>query len=94
MTVLMFDGETFDPALDGPRLTKQIARIFNLMADGRWRTLQEISEITGAPTPSVSTRLRDFRKDRFGGFTVEKRRRTADGGTYEYRLIVEHREAA
>lgn len=43
------------------------------MADGKWRTLQEISEITGDPEASVSARLRDLRKFEHGSNTVSRR---------------------
>lgn len=79
-----FDGDTFDPERDGVRLTKQWKDIWNLMSDGRWRTLWEISRATGHPEASVSARLRDFRKYRFGSHTVE-RSHVAEG-LWTYRL--------
>ena len=39
-------------AADCARLEGQTRRIFNLMADGQWRTLTEIEAITGAPQAS------------------------------------------
>lgn len=66
------------------RLTAQLGRIFAVMADGQWRTLAEISELTGAPTPSVSAQLRHLRKPEFGGYTVE--REHIENGLYQYRL--------
>jgi hypothetical protein len=81
-----FDWKTYDPALDQDRLSKQLVRTFELMRDGHWRTLEDIATITGDPHASVSARLRDLRKPRFGGYGVEKRRRTAASGTFEYRL--------
>jgi len=54
------------------RLTGQICRVFDLMSDGQPRTLEEIAEKTGDPPASVSAQLRHLRKDRFGGFVVEK----------------------
>ena len=83
------DGKTYDPALDQERLAKQKERVFNLMLDNNWRTLAEISKATDATEASVSARLRDFRKPRFGAHTVDRRRR-ADGakGLFEYKLTV------
>lgn len=78
------DGETFDAVLDGERLNAQQQRVLTLMQDGHWRTLDEISQVTGDPPASVSARLRDLRKERFGKHTVERRRRTK--GLFEYRL--------
>jgi hypothetical protein len=42
---LRFDGPAYDPALDQERLSKQLARVFDAMGDGAWRTLQEIADI-------------------------------------------------
>ena len=57
---------------DEPRLTKQRDRIFNLMKDGMKRSLSEISLITNSPEASASAALRDFRKKKFGSYSVEK----------------------
>jgi len=77
-------GPTYDAAQDAPRLQAQMARVYALMRDGRWRTLAEIAEATGDPPASVSAQLRHLRKPRFGAHRVEKRRRS--GGLWEYRL--------
>lgn len=79
-----FDGDDYVPARDDVRLTGQLRRIWDLMADGRWRTLPAISEATGAPEASISAQLRHLRKPRFGAHTVEKRR--LPSALYEYRL--------
>lgn len=78
-----FDGETFDPDLDGARLTSQLDRVKNLMRDGKFRTLKTISLGAGGSEASVSARLRDMRKARFGACTVERKR--LDGGLWMYR---------
>ena len=83
---MRFDGETYEPKKDKPRLTKQYLRVFNLMKDARWRTLRGISAGVDAPEASVSARLRDMRKKRFGSHKVERER--GEGGTHTYRLIV------
>jgi hypothetical protein len=88
-TAPRFDGSGYDPALDGDRLRRQLGRVWNLMRDGHWRTLYEIADTTGDPQTSISAQLRHLRKPRFGGYTVDKRRRTALGGTYEYRLVLD-----
>ena len=81
-----FGGKTYNPALDKARLSSQLLDVFNLMRDGEWRSLQEISERLGAPETSVSARLRDIRKDRFApSFTTESRR--ASGGFWLYRVV-------
>lgn len=82
-----FDGATYEPPLDRERLTGQLRRVYELMRDARWRTLTEIREVAGGSEAACSARLRDLRKARFGGHTVERRRR-GDGraGLFEYRL--------
>lgn len=80
-----FDGATFDPVHDSSRLGAQLAAVRQLMGDGLWRTLSEIAAALNAPEASVSARLRDLRKPRFGGFTVIRRRRgEAARGLHEY----------
>ncbi len=82
-----FSGETYDHERDHKRLTAQYWSVFSLMADGQWRTLDEISRrLGGAPTPSISARLRDMRKKRFGEHLVE--RKYIQRGLYSYRVIV------
>lgn len=85
---LDFDGSTFDAALDTVRLSRQAQLVFDLMRDGQWRTLAEITRAIGSGSEAgVSARLRDFRKPKFGGFVVDRRRR-GDGehGFFEYQL--------
>jgi hypothetical protein len=82
-----FDGSTFDSSLDGERLTKQLEHVRKLMADQIWRTLLEIEAITGFPQASISARLRDLRKDRFGSYRVERRRRAGPVMIWEYRVL-------
>ena len=86
-TEIDFDGATYSPELDRERLATQFNIVFKLMEDGCWRTLSEIENITGFPQASISARLRDFRKDRFGGYIVNRRRKV-DSGLFEYKLMV------
>lgn len=67
-----FDGDTFEPSRDTERLTAQLESVKALMLDGRPRTLAEIAEQVHAPEASVSARLRDLRKPRFGSYVVER----------------------
>lgn len=86
-TAFDFSGRTYSREFDRDRLNAQLARVYDLMVDGRWRTLAEIETATGDPQASVSARLRDLRKRKFGGFTVERRRRgEAKMGIWEYRV--------
>lgn len=83
-----FNGPEYQPTFDFSRLSRQHERIRDLMKDGTWRTLDEISNCTGDPAASVSAQLRHLRKERFGSFTIEKRRRGDAGrGLYEYKLF-------
>lgn len=91
------DGQTYDPNQDKVRLGKQAQAVWDFMAGSgvwcylkgeRWHSLAEISAYTGHPEGSISARLRDFRKERFGSHTVERRRRKDMMGTWEYRLVV------
>jgi hypothetical protein len=85
---LRFDGSDYDPEFDDERLTGQCLRVFNAMRDARWRTLHEISLLTGDPEASISAQLRHFRKPRFGSHTVNKRSRgDRESGLFEYQLI-------
>jgi len=83
-----FGGSTFDPALDEDRLRRQLALVTAIMFDGQWRTLAQLSrEADGAPEASVSARLRDLRKPKFGGHTVERQRIPNGNGLHIYRVI-------
>lgn len=83
-----FDGPTYDPAVDMNRLTNQLGRVYALMADAGWRTLEEIHEATGDPVASISAQLRHLRKPRFGSYLVEKRHRGLPSlGLFEYRML-------
>tara|TARA_R100000808_G_scaffold4752_3_gene15068 strand:+ start:12181 stop:12480 length:300 start_codon:yes stop_codon:yes gene_type:complete len=82
---MSFDGVTFDERLDGDRLRKQWERVRDVMLDGRWHTLQEIGQRAGVRSDaSVSARIRDLRKARFGGYAVDRER--VEGGLWVYRL--------
>lgn len=78
-----FDGGTYDPGRDRERLSGMLSRVATVMADGRWHTLRELATVTGGSEAAVSARLRDLRKPRFGGHTVERRYVVA--GLWEYR---------
>jgi hypothetical protein len=89
-----FGGATYDPPRDYVRLTGQLLAVFNLMRDGQWRTLAEI-KAAGVPgsDSSISARVRDFRKNEYGGHKVESRCRAGTAGcVWEYRLIVNRSE--
>ena len=62
-------------------------RVYTLMQDSEWRTLSEIARYTGDSEASISARLRDLRKPKFGGLTVNRRRRSQ--GLHEYQVLQE-----
>jgi hypothetical protein len=78
-------GPAFEPQ-DLDRILDQMERIKSVMlynsALGRWLTLAEVEEMTGDPQASISAQMRHLRKAKFGGYTVDKRRRSE--GTWEY----------
>jgi hypothetical protein len=82
-----FDGRAYSSQFDHERLTGQIRRVYDLMRDGRWRTLDEIAAATGDPAASVSAQLRNLRKPRFGQWEIHKRTRGQRAfGLWEYRI--------
>jgi biotin operon repressor len=81
------DGVTFDPKQDGARLHRQLAAVKARMSDGKWHTLKELAEDVGASEASISARIRDLRKVKFGGYTVERQRLKDGSGQHFYRLV-------
>ena len=67
-------------------LTGQFQAVWNAMIDGTPLTLAAISRKTGYPQQSVSARIRDFRKEEFGGHTVN-RIPTTNRHEFTYALI-------
>ena len=82
-----FDGATYEPAKDERRLSTQLELVQAFMQSGYWRTLADIAVAVNGTQASVSARLRDLRKPKFGGYTVELRRREGASGLFEYRLV-------
>jgi hypothetical protein len=84
---LVFDGASA-LAIDLPRLAGQLEKVYELMSDKNWRTLDQIANATGCMPQSASARLRDFRKKKFGGFQVISRPVSTSPLIYEYQLIL------
>lgn len=84
---ISFDGVSA-LGIDVPRLAGQLARVYELMTDGEYRTLGEIADVIGGWESSISARLRDLRKTRFGGHQVIVRQRQASPLIFEYKLIL------
>lgn len=82
----MFGGETYDAQQDEARLTGQLRRVWDVMIDGQWHTLAELAARCDGSEAAISARIRDFRKPKFGGHTVERVR--VQDGLYRYRLVV------
>ena len=85
MSSVYFDGGTYEPGQDKFRLLTELQRVWVVMRDGQWHTLKSIASAVGGSEAGVSARLRDFRKARFGGHTVERER--VKGGVFIYCLI-------
>lgn len=79
------DGDTIDPEVDFDRLNDQMKLVWSVVRTGRWYSLNELAELTGCPTPSVSARLRDLRKEKFGSQEVQSKR--VEGGFWVYRVV-------
>jgi len=83
----LFAGSDFKAKHDYGRLKGQVKRVFDLMSDGQWRSLDTIAQLTGDPHASISAQLRNLRKERFGGHTVLKKRSgNKKSGLFVYRL--------
>ena len=83
---LIFKGSDYIQERDGKRLTKQFHKVFDLMQDGRYRTLPEISNLLNEPPASISSQLRHFRKVAFGSHIVNKK--YEGNGLFSYQLIL------
>jgi len=79
-----FDGVTYEPTRDGARLASQLERVRDLMLDGEWRTIPQIAAAVGGSDQSISARLRDLRKRRFGSYQVD--RAHVKDGLFTYRV--------
>lgn len=83
-----FPGPAYEAKYDEVRLKGARARVYNLMKDGQWRTLREITSQTNSPEASASAHLRTLRK-LLGRNSVSKRRRgNPSEGVWEYSLVV------
>jgi hypothetical protein len=90
-----FGGATYDAARDFVRLKGQLLRTWQVISDGKERTLAMIAREASAlrtdggrdSEAAISARLRDFRKIKFGGHDLESR--CGGGGLWWYRLKLE-----
>lgn len=79
--------QTGEPVADASRLSKQLNVVAACLGDGEWWTLPGLAERAGASTQSVSARVRDLRKARFGSHVIERRKVTGAIGLFEYRMV-------
>jgi hypothetical protein len=82
--LLVFDGKTFDFLKDSPRLTSLLHKVLDYLKDGQYHSLHDIQVHCGGTECSVSARLRDLRKIKFGSHHIEAKRE--EGGLWTYRL--------
>jgi len=80
-----FGGETYDPERDRKRLTGSLLKIRVAMAPGGWWTLARLADIGECSPAAASARVRDLRKSKFGGHTID-REYVADG-IWRYRML-------
>ena len=89
---ISFDGPCFDWELDHSRLTTLMALIFLEIRDGIFRTVEQIQwDITikynkRCSQTSISAILRHFRKEKYGGHTVNTRR-VKETGLFKYQFV-------
>lgn len=88
-----FGGETYNEQRDGERLTSQLDAVRHILSDGQVWTLYAIATqaelILGrrVSTPGVSARIRDLRKEKFGGLNIEKLSPTTTApGVWRYQM--------
>jgi hypothetical protein len=79
------DGITIDRDIDTPRLAPHLHGCFALLRDGQPHTIADVARAVGCTESAASARIRDLRKAKFGGHTVERQR--VGGGLFTYRLI-------
>jgi hypothetical protein len=84
-----FGGETYDEARDGERLRGALARVYDLMRDGEWRTIAEIAAACECSEAGASARLMDLRKawakEKYPNRGVE--RQCIGAGLWQYRVL-------
>jgi hypothetical protein len=63
--------------------------LFRIMKCGRWFRLAELVKLLGAYSETgVSARIRDLRKEKYGGYTVLRRTWKGSPRVFEYRLVL------
>jgi hypothetical protein len=84
--------DTFNFEPKGPTTGTLNSWVLSLLAAGRWYAPWELCReiqlryLTMTSDSSITARLRDLRKPRYGAHVIEKQRR-ANSSAYEYRLV-------
>lgn len=88
-TFPLFDGRSYEPTRDGDRLNTQLAAVRHILSRGCWETIagirRELDDL-GIPSTetSVSSRIRDLRKAKFGAHVIEHKH--IQRGLWAYRM--------
>ena len=69
---------------DGERLEGQFERVWAIMRDGEYHTIQEVAVTTGDPAQSVARQIRYIRSKARGGHVLEREHRGR--GLYAFRV--------
>ena len=82
-----FDGETYDPDRDRERLESQmrVVKSFMLEHEGQFFSSKYLERELCFNWASISARLRDLRKRKFGSYCVM--RKYIDQGLFAYAVI-------
>jgi hypothetical protein len=86
-----FDSGVSLTAADHQRLGTQLDRLLSVVRDGSWWTVEQLQdEIFGRfqirdPQASLSAQLRNARKEKHGGYTIERRR---VGNFWQFRCVL------
>ena len=79
----VFHGAGYDKQKDHDRLSGNMRKVYDVMADHQRHTLREISERTGVPEASASACLRTLRNQY--GYVIDKERVGHEAaGTWQY----------
>ena len=84
----LFDGASYDPALDEDRLANALGRVYEALTNGGWWTLAQLAQVGRCSETGAAARVRDLRKYRFGSHVIERRRiGLPKSGLHAYRLL-------
>lgn len=64
-------------------LTGQLALVRRAMSNGGWMTLAQINKAVHGREAGTSARLRDLRKEQFGGYLINRKN---ENGRFYYRM--------